>query len=88
MKITKSQLKQIIKEELDSVLNELEGDELRRYIEKDLGLPPGSIKSSEELKQAEKERKEKAKSKPQTKSSKAAKRRPKYGHGGTHETWH
>jgi len=59
-------------------------DEIRRRIEKSMGLEPGSIQSDEELKQAEKERKEKAKPKPQTKSPK---RRPKYGHGGTHETW-
>ena len=130
MKITKSQLKQIIKEELEAILEEDNLDEItsrtkaiarmrgvphmgsgplpkpeepeteeertpqgsddtmRRKIETDMGLEPGSLQSGEELKQAEKERKEKAKSKPQTKSSKAAKRRPKYGHGGTHETWH
>ena len=89
MKITKSQLKQIIKEELEAILAvEDSQDETRRRIEKGMGLEPGSIQSDEELKQAEEERKAKAKLKPQTKSPKPPKRRPKYGHGGTHETWH
>ena len=88
MKITKSQLKQIIKEELEAVLEEEDShDAIRRRIEKSMGLEPGSIQSDEELKAAEEKRKEKAKSKPQTNSPKAPKRRPKYGHGGTHETW-
>jgi len=89
MKITKSQLKQIIKEELEAILEvEDSQDEMRRRIEKSMGLEPGSIQSDEELKQAEEERKAKAKLKPQTKSPKPPKRRAKYGHGGTHETWH
>ena len=132
MKITKSQLKQIIKEELEAILEEddldeitsrtkalarmrgvphmgsgplpkpevpespeteeesapqSDGDKRRREMEIKMGLPPGTIKSGEELKQAEEERKAKAKLNPQTKSPKAPKRRPKYGPGGTHETW-
>mgnify|MGYP003662708503 CR=1 FL=1 len=73
--------------ELDEANKKDSHDEIRRRIEKSMGLEPGSIQSDEELKDAEKKRKEKAKSKPQTKSPKAPKRRPKYGHGGTHETW-
>jgi hypothetical protein len=74
-------------EELGEANKKDSHDAIRRRIEKSMGLEPGSIQSDEELKDAEKKRKEKAKSKPQTKSPKAPKRRPKYGHGGTHETW-
>ena len=110
MKITKSQLKQIIKEELEAILEEDDldeitsrtkalarmrgvphmgsgplpkpekpeteeestpqsaGDKRRREMETKMGLSPGSIKSGEELKQAEKERIAKAKLNPQTNS--------------------
>ena len=92
MKITKSQLKQIINEELKSVLNELEeslsDDELRRHIEKDLGLAPGSIKSSEELEQDEKERKEKEASMPRNKTAPMPRRKKPYGGGSKYRPWY
>ena len=91
MKITKSQLKQIIKEEISKALNEIEeslsDDELRRHIEKDLGLPPGSVKSAEELEQAEKERKEKAASMPIDKTAHTPRRKKPYGGGSRYRPW-
>ena len=58
----------------------MSGDDMRRHVEKDMGLPPGSIKSQEELEQAEKERKEKLATMPKNKV--APKPRPKKPYGG------
>ena len=101
MKISRTQLKQIIKEELGCILDEREqaereagepevpepameegmsGDEMRREVEKSMGLEPGTIKSAEQLKQAEKERREKAAAMPKNKVP--PKPRPKKPYGG------
>ena len=82
MKITKSRLKQIIKEELEAILEEEDPhDEVRRRIEKSMGLEPGSIQSGEELQQAEDERIEKAAARPKKKVSSAPRHEKPYGGG-------
>jgi hypothetical protein len=82
MKITKTQLKQIIKEELEALLDEENSDdEARRRIEKSMGLEPGSIQSGEELQQAEDERIEKAAARPKKKVSSAPRHEKPYGGG-------
>ena len=71
-------------EELDEALSD---EEMRAHIERDLGLPPGSIKSGEELKQAEKERKEKSASMPRDKAAPAPRTKKPYGGGSKYRPW-
>ena len=66
--------------EMPAMQEGMSGDEMRRHVEKDMGLPTGSIKSQEELEQAEKERKEKLAAMPKNKV--APKPRPKKPYGG------
>ena len=133
MKITKSQLKQIIKEELEAILEEddldeitsrtkalarmrgvphmgsgplpkpevpespeteeesapqSDGDKRRREMEIKMGLPPGTIKSGEELKQAEKARIAKQAAKPKKKASPAPRPEKPYGGGSRNRPWY
>ena len=82
MKITKTQLKQIIKEELEAILEEEDShDAIRRRMEKSMGLEPGSIQSDEELKDAEKKRKEKQAAKPKKKTAPSPRRKKPHGGG-------
>ena len=62
-------------------------DEIRRRIEKSMGLEPGSIKSGEELKQAEEERRKKQAAKPKKKRSPAPRRKKPYGGGSKYRPW-
>ena len=89
MKITKSQLKQIIKEEIEAILEEEDShDAIRRRIEKSMGLEPGSIQSGEELQQAEDERIEKAAARPKKKASPAPRPEEPYGGGSRNRPWY
>tara|TARA_B100000700_G_scaffold266377_1_gene305433 strand:+ start:761 stop:1054 length:294 start_codon:yes stop_codon:yes gene_type:complete len=72
MKITKSQLKQIIKEELDEALSD---EEMRKHIERDLGVKIMSPEDMERSREDFKRRREAAKKRREKQAAEFEKRR-------------
>ena len=73
--------------ELDEANKKDSHDEIRRRIEKSMGLEPGSVKSGEELKQAEEERRKKQAAEPKKKRSPAPRRKKPYGGGSKYRPY-
>jgi hypothetical protein len=73
--------------EMPAMEEAMSADDMRREMEKNMGLEPDSIKSGEQLKQAEKERKEKAAANPKKKVAPKPRSKKPYGGGSKYRPY-